>query len=587
MSEEQVLAELSIDNVRAHMEHICRQIPSRLAGTENARRAAEFNRDALIRNGLDGYIEEMWGYISYPEPTLLEVLAPKSVAIEAFTASQCTPTLPDGISGELVYLVSGAEHEYEGRDLAGKIVLTETSYHPARYEKVRIAQAKGVIGMVLMNWGGPDNTAVPFGSVKPAWGNPTRETLANEMARIPAIGIARTTGLALKEMCENGTVRVRFRATTDNCWRKLALTVGELKAPGSDDFVILGGHQDSWYGEAATDNAAGNACFVELARVMAKHRDKLKRGLLCGFWTAHEIGTMVGSTWFADTHWERLRDHACAYVQVDQPAIVGTTRWGASSNIQLKTFHQEIEKRLLTDREFYWHQLVKGGDSSFLGLGVPMIYAMGHYTEEELKASALARLGWWHHSIECGLDKVDVADLAVHLKVYGAYVWHLLTLPVLPYEFTSAAEQFVKRLEELKDPGKGVGLESALKRAIAFRDTAKRFDAMTKDWQERYRRDPALPMAAADRINAAMKRVNQIIVPLASTAKGSYGHDPYGYTPQRSMIPLLYDIPEYGKLPEGEKRWILETELLRARNRVMDGMTDARLVLEQVLSEKL
>jgi hypothetical protein len=43
--------------------------------------------------------------------------------------------------------------------------------------------------------------------------------------------------------------------------------VGEIEAdegPESGDFVLLGGHQDSWPGQAATDNAAGNACISSL-----------------------------------------------------------------------------------------------------------------------------------------------------------------------------------------------------------------------------------------------------------------------------------------------------------------------------------
>ena len=78
-----------------------------------------------------------------------------------------------------------------------------------------------------------------------------------------------------------------------------------------------------------------------------------------------------------------------------------------------------------------------------------------------------------------------------------------------------------------------------------------------------------------------MKRVNRLLIPLASTAKGTYGHDPYGYTPQGSMIPVLYDVPQLAGLPEGETRWILETELVRARNLVADTMIDAAATLRE------
>ena len=204
MSEQDLISELSFENVRRHMEHICLEIPSRLAGTENARRAAEYNAEALRGHGIAAEVHDLPGYVSFPEPTVLHVTTEPQEAVEAFTAGHSVPTGPEGIGGEVVFVGSGAEADYAGKAVAGKIVLTETSYHPARHEKLRIAAGKGVIGVILMNWGGADNEAVPFGSVKPAWGNPTRETIKSEMATLPTIGIARTAGLRLKARCEQG-----------------------------------------------------------------------------------------------------------------------------------------------------------------------------------------------------------------------------------------------------------------------------------------------------------------------------------------------------------------------------------------------
>ena len=51
---------------------------------------------------------------------------------------------------------------------------------------VWVAGLRGAIGAVMMNWGGPENTAVPFGSVKPVWGNPTPDNVNTEMAVMPS-----------------------------------------------------------------------------------------------------------------------------------------------------------------------------------------------------------------------------------------------------------------------------------------------------------------------------------------------------------------------------------------------------------------
>jgi hypothetical protein len=584
MSEEEVVAAVDAAKVKAHVEHITTEIPSRLAGSANGKRMAEYSASALGKAGVAAKVYELPGLVSFPDKGELRVLAPVELAIEANTLGHSLPTLPDGIAGELMDVASGALAEYAGRDATGKITLSELSYHPARHEKQRIAGLMGSTGCIMMNWGHPENTAVPFGSVKPVWGNPTPETFKSEMATLPSIGIARTAGLKLRQMLQAGPVKVWLRANVENGWRPVQITVGEIKGR-TDDFVVVGGHQDSWPGPQATDNAAGNACILELARVFNQHRDKLRRGLITGFWTGHETGTMVGSSWYVDRNWDRLRNHAVAYLQIDQPACAGTTRWSSASNLELKRFHQGIEQRLLGPRAFAWRRAVKNGDASFFGLGVPMLAAQGAFTEEELKKTALANLGWWHHSIENTLDKLDFAFMAEHLRIYAAYLWELTTAVVLPFEYISVAEAFIERLGELSVGAEGIGLASALEPARAFKASAERLDALAQTWRQRYAKGASEDEAAADSLNACMKRLSRALVPLASTSRGAYGHDPYGYTPQGSMIPTLYDVPRYAKLGDGEERWMLETQLVRDRNRIADGLSDCSALIEATLRE--
>ncbi|MBV1799520.1 M28 family peptidase [Siccirubricoccus sp. G192] len=580
---EQIIAAVSAANVRAHVERITTAIPSRLAGSANAKRMAEYSRDALRAAGVSAEVHEMPGLVSFPGKGELQVLAPVELAIEANTLGHSLPTLPEGIAGEVIDVRSGDFKEYEGQDAVGKITLSELSYHPARHEKQRIAGLMGSTGCIMMNWGHDGNTAVPFGSVKPAWGNPTPEGFRTEMPTLPCIGIARTAGLKLREMIGQGPVRVRMRANVENGWRPVQITTGEIKAPGSDDFVVVGGHQDSWPGPQATDNAAGNACILELARVFQQHRDKLRRGLVLGFWTAHETGTMIGSSWYVDRNWDRLRDHAVAYLQIDQPGCIGTTRWGTASNAELKGFHQAVEKRVLGTRPASWRRAVKTGDSSFFGLGVPMLAGQGAFTEEELKRTALATLGWWHHSIENTIDKLDWDEMQLHLRVYAGWLWELCTAPVLPFEFVHVADQFIERLTALAPAGGTIGLPGALARAEAFKAAAQRLEAAAGEWRARYAKGSVTDDGPAEVLNACLKRLSRMLVPLASTAKGTYGHDPYGYTPQGSMIPSLYDVPRLGRLPDGEERWMLEVQLVRDRNRIADVLGDCCGLVEDTL----
>ena len=238
---------------------------------------------------------------------------------------------------------------------------------------------------------------------------------------------------------------------------------------------------------------------------------------------------------------------------------------------------------MLGSRPASWRRAVKTGDCSFFGLGVPMLAGQGAFTEEELKRTALATLGWWHHSIENTIDKLDWDEMQLHLRVYAGWLWELCTAPVLPFEFVSVADQFIERLAALAPAGGTIGLPGALARAEAFKAAAQRLEAAAGEWRARYAQGGVTDEGPAEVLNACLKRLSRMLVPLASTAKGTYGHDPYGYTPQGSMIPSLYDVPRLGRLPDGEERWMLEVQLVRDRNRIADVLGDCCGLVEDTL----
>ncbi|MEX2642798.1 MAG: M28 family peptidase [Acetobacterales bacterium] len=582
ISFDDIRAALSVDNVRRHVEHITGNIPSRLAGSENARRMAAYSLNQMEAAGLDATAHVIPGMVSFPEAGRVDLLSPETGAIEANTLGHSPNTPEGGLEGQLVYVGAGGYEHYDGKDVRGRIILCELSYVPGRHEKQRIAAEKGAIGCVMMNWGPPDNHCLPFGSVKPAWGNPTVETVEKEMPVLPCVGIARTDGLRLKAMCENGTLRARMHAKAGSEWRNVEFTTGFLRGR-SDDFAVVGGHQDSWPGPQATDNAAGNAVIYELARVFAGHAEHLRRGLLCGLWIGHETGTMIGSSWYVDRNWDRLRDHAVGYVQIDQPACVGTSIWGSGSAKEMKRFHEEVERRECGDIPVHWNRVRKTGDSSFFGIGVPMIYAHTHFTKEELERTAVATLGWWHHSVENTIDKLDWDLMDVHLRVYAGYLWELCTAPIIPYEFVSVADQVTERLQELQQAGRGIGLDATAAQATALRASAERLDAVVRDWQRHYRAGEVTDEAPAALLNECIKGLSRRLLAIASTARGPYRQDPYSFTPQNSMLPGLYDVPKLDGMPEGEARWMLEAWLVQQRNRITDALADSRRLIEATL----
>lgn len=576
-----VLAEIDLGKLRRHVETITEQFPTRLAGSDNGRRMADYSAEALRAEGIDARVEEFPGLVSFPEAAELRVLSPRAFSLPASTLGHSEPC--ENIRARLIDTGSGAEDDFAAEWRAGAVALSELSYSPARQEKERIAAKMGASACVMMNWGRDDNPAIPFGSVKAAWGNPTTHAFENEMPRLPCIGIARRDGIALREMLRAGPVEVELSAHVVNEWRPVHMTVAEIHG-ATPETVIVGGHQDSWQGPQATDNATGSACLLELARIFNIHRSSLRRGLTFGFWVGHETGTMIGSSRFADRNWDRLRQDAVAYLQVDQPGCLGTSTWQTMSNPELRRFHESVEQRAMPDIERRWTRAMKVGDSSFFGMGIPMLAGQGAYRPEELALTANASFGWWHHSIHNTIDKVEWDFMDAHMRTYADYLWTLCTAPILPFEFVSVADEIAQRLRALSSQGSGIDLDAALALALRLGVGAQKLDRAAISLA-RDAASGAVDDAAAAVVNQCLMALSRALVPLASTRIGTYGHDPYGITAQTTVLPLLYEIGQLGSgALGGAAREMVEIELLRARNRVTDTLRSAVGAVEETLS---
>jgi len=585
MALDDILREVSVDNAWAHIEHITETIPSRLAGTENSRRMAEYANETFGKAGLTSQMHDFQGLVSIPAPAVVRVLAPNQYEIVANTLGHSAST--DGVEAEVIYVGSGAESDYEGKDVVGKITLSELSYSPARHEKAFIAWKKGSVAQIMMNWGDETNAAVPFGSMKSAWGNPTPETLETEMPDIPCVGIARTEGLRLKELCQRGTVRVWLNAEADNGWKPLTMTTAEFGAQRDRQFMLIGGHMDSWFGPQATDNAAGDACIMELSRVFRQHEDELRRGLVAGLWMGHETGTMISSSRFADVNWDRLRRSCVAYLQIDQPAIIDSSVWNIHSTDDIQAYATQAAREMLGDMPIRWHRQQKNGDSSFFGVGLACIAGEMSYTDEEIQRTALATLGWWHHSIENTIDKLDKGRLAQHLRVYANWMYGLLTQPILPNEYSPLANRFVERLSDFaKYDVPNIDMQSTVERAREFQELAGQLDEQADAWSRRLSANPEGGEQVADAINNAKLQLSRTLVPIASTAVGPYGQDRYGHAWQTQMIPSLVPYPKlasYDRDSEEFQTWWVS--MVRARNRVTDALEQATEVVRTTLDE--
>ena len=102
------------------------------------------------------------------------------------------------------------------------------------------------------------------------------------------------------------------------------MPVVEIKgALEQDKFVLLHGHYNSW-DVGVGDNATGDACMLEVARMLWKHRDRLERSVRVAWWPGHSTGRFAGSTWYADT-FARDLGNCVAHMNCDSPGCRDAT----------------------------------------------------------------------------------------------------------------------------------------------------------------------------------------------------------------------------------------------------------------------
>ena len=79
---------------------------------------------------------------------------------------------------------------------------------------------------------------------------------------------------------------------------------------------MFNGHVDSWH-YGAMDNGTANATQLEVARLLAEHRDELYRGVRMAFWSGHSHGRYASSAWYADAFWHDLHERCACNVNID------------------------------------------------------------------------------------------------------------------------------------------------------------------------------------------------------------------------------------------------------------------------------
>jgi N-acetylated-alpha-linked acidic dipeptidase len=277
------------------------------------------------------------------------------------------------VTAPLVYVNYGIPEDYEqldrlGISVKGKIVIARY-YHSWRGIKPKVAAEHGAIGCLIFSDPHEDGfmpgDTFPKGAYRPTDGvqrgsvadmpyypgdpltpgvgatkNAKRLKIedAATITKIPVLPIsygdaqpllAALTGpvapaewrggLAITYHVGPGPAKVHLKVKSN--WDRKPIYDVIAKIPGStfpDEWVIRGNHHDAWV-NGAEDPISGLVAVLEEARAaseLVKSGWKPKRTIIYCAWDGEEPG-LLGSTEWAEEHYDELRAHAVAYINSD------------------------------------------------------------------------------------------------------------------------------------------------------------------------------------------------------------------------------------------------------------------------------
>ncbi len=551
--------EVSLDNLTRYNAEIAKGV--RLSGSADEAEAFAYLAEQCRSYGMAVEQYAIDAYVSLPCAAALTVVAPEERPLSCITHSFSLATGPEGLTAPLVYVGKGEATDYAGKDVRGAVVMTDGLAMPAA---AHAAYQAGAAGMVCVNPEGLHEMII-----SPVWGTPTPET-APHLPQLVAVSVRRGDGDTLKALVARGPVTVRLQTEVETRWRPIPTLTAEIRG-AEDRFVLLSGHVDSWH-YGAMDNASANATMLEIGRILSQHKrgsplGSMRRGLRLAFWSGHSHARYGASAWYADTFFADLYDHCVCHVNAESTGGMGATNL-ASAGCMAETWRFAAGPiREVSGQELRYRRLARNGDQSFEGIGIPSALA-------GLSSQPEGGLGWWWHTPDDTLDKIDGPNFVRDTQVYLLTCWRLCTLPVLPFDYTETANELRDRLHMLQESANGrFDLTPLMTELDALHADAERLNATVAA--------AGNDDARAERLNAAIMAVGRAIIPVNYTKAGPFEID---LALENPILPGLAAVVNLAEMdPVSNDAGFLRTRLVRERNRVQQALATARREIARAL----
>lgn len=424
----QIISAAFISDSMAKLEYLDDHLGVRLTGTEQYEHAAQWAMEEFRANGIaDVHLEAFTIANGWQRGSATgEVISPASRSLHVESVGWSPSTPPGGARGDVVVVtdISAAGLAARAAAIRDHIVLLDTDKAFAAgfnqtYADLQAAYRTlrdlGVPALLL-----PD--AVP-NNVLGDWVDVDNGD-AN-IQPLPLAEIGMEDALRLRRLLTQGQVTLNI--TIENKVtgpRTVHNVVAEMRGSEKpDEWVLVGGHLDTWDLSAAVqDNGSGAVMVLETAKILAALSDHPRRSIRFVLWTGEEPGIMGSRTY--------VKAHAA---ELDRCVAVVNSDHGAGRPLGFKVADREDLSRAMDVVEAtYLHGLGANGNSlemtydsdngPFILHGVPTLdlwVDTTHYQDI-------------HHKASDTFDKVDALDMNADTAVVAAttYIVANLSAPI-------------------------------------------------------------------------------------------------------------------------------------------------------------
>jgi hypothetical protein len=554
VTEKEIISHIDENQLMDYNKEIAKEV--RLSGSEEELRAFKFVQKTLESFGMETELSFHEAYISLPGKASLKV---GGTELPCITHSMAPSTKESGISGESVYIGDYSDDKLSLTN--GNICVVEGIASPEVIAKLSDA---GTPAAIFIN--GPYTHEMIVSTV---WGSPSPENFS-QMPNIPVVSINDDTGEILKQFIKEGKGQVELHTEVETKWTAIPTLTADIKGKEEPkNFVLFSGHIDSWH-YGAMDNGSANATMLEVARVLSKYKEQLKRSIRFAFWSGHSHGRYAGSQAYCDRHWEEINENCVMHFYIDSVGGKGATILSESNCMsETKDIAAHYVKEI-AGQDYIGSRYGKYADQSFWGAGVPSLF-MG-MSEQPLSNDPMSQkvfqvfagkeaggFGWWWHTVEDTIDKIDPANLKRDCEIYALSIYKVLTNPILPINQLAAVKEIKDTIKEYKSAaGAKVDLELTMARL-------DKLESVLMNAQS-YLSSSDLSIEKQKEINKCIMAISRNLVPLNYVSTDIFEHDA---AVSLSPIPSLSSINIIGTMEKGtHDYYLLRTSINRQINKV-------------------